>query len=46
MTTYVITSRVVHILAMTIFILKVIKSHFKGSYDKQNHTLIDISYKV
>ena len=26
------------------FILKVIKSHFKGSYDKQNLTLVVISY--
>ena len=28
------------------FVLKVIKSNFKGSYDKQNLTLVVISYKV
>ena len=28
------------------FILKAIKYHFKGSYDKQNLTLVDISYEV
>ena len=26
--------------------LKVIKSHFKGSYDKQNLTLVVISYEI
>ena len=29
-----------------IFILKAIKSHFKGSYDKQNFTLVVISYEI
>ena len=28
------------------FILKAIKSHFKGSYDKQNFTLVAISYEI
>ena len=28
------------------FILKAIKSHFKGSYDKQNLTLVAISYEI
>ena len=28
------------------FILKMIKSHFKGSYDEQNLTLVVISYKI
>ena len=28
------------------FILKAIKSHFKGSYDKQNLTLVVISYNA
>ena len=27
-------------------ILKAIKSHFKGSYDKQNLTLVAISYEI
>ena len=29
-----------------IFILKAIKSYFKGSYDKQNLTLVVISYEI
>ena len=29
-----------------VFILKAIKSHFKGSYDKQNLTLVIISYEI
>ena len=28
-----------------LFILKAIKSHFKGSYDKENFTLVTISYE-
>ena len=28
------------------FILKAIKSHFKGPYDKQNLTLVVISYEI
>ena len=28
------------------FIWEAIKSHFKGSYDKQNLTLVDISYEI
>ena len=27
-------------------ILKAVKSHFKGSYDKQNLTLVVISYEI
>ena len=27
-------------------VLKAIKSHFKGSYDKQNLTLVVISYEI
>ena len=30
----------------TMVILKVTKSHFKGSYDKQNLTLVVISYEI
>ena len=33
-------------LTETMFILKVIKFHFKGSYDKQNLNLVVISYKM
>ena len=29
-----------------LFVLKVIKSKFKGSYDKQNLTLVVISYEI
>ena len=29
-----------------LIILKAIKSHFKGSYDKQNLTLVIISYEI
>ena len=29
-----------------IFILKAIKSHFRGAYDKQNLTLVVISYEI
>ena len=30
----------------TMIILKAIKSHFKGSYDKKNLTVVVISYKI
>ena len=58
MTTLVITLWRVHVTSLTmsvatmrfhielLFILKVIKSHLKGSYDKQNVTLVVISYEV
>ena len=29
-----------------IFMLKAIRAHFKGSYDKQNLTLVVISYEI
>ena len=34
-----------HFLIEIMFNLKVIKPHFKGSYDKQNLTLMVISYE-
>ena len=58
MTTHVITLWYAHITSLTtsvsathfltkvMFILKAIKSHFKGSYDKQNLTLVVISYEI
>ena len=36
----------IHFLIEIMFILKVIKSHFKGLYDKQNLTLVVISYEI
>ena len=35
-----------HFLEEIILLLKAIKSHFKGSYDKQNLTLVVISYEI
>ena len=35
-----------HFLTEIMFILKVIKYHFKGLYDKQNLTLVAISYEI
>ena len=35
-----------HFLSEIIFILKAIKSDFKGSCDKQNHSLVVISYEI
>ena len=35
-----------HFLIVIMFILKAIKSHFKGSYDKQNLTRVVISYQI
>ena len=35
-----------HFLNEIMFILNVIKSHFKGSYDKQNLTLVVVSYEI
>ena len=35
-----------HFLIEIMFILKAIKSHFKGSYDKQNLTLVVILYEI
>ena len=58
MKTCVITLRCVHIKSLTmsvsliyflleiVFILKGIKSQFNGSYDKQNLTLVVISYEI
>ena len=58
MTTGVITLWCIHVTSLTVsvltmsflieimFILNVIKSHFKGSYDKQNLTLVAISYEI
>ena len=56
--TFVITLWRVHVTSLTasmsavhfcieiMFILKVTKSHFKGSYDKQNLTLVVILYEI
>ena len=33
-------------LSEIMFVLKAIKSHFKGSYNKQNLTLVVISYEI
>ena len=58
MTTHVITLWCVRVMSFTtsvsamhfhielMFILKTIKSPFKGSYDKQNLTLLAISYEI
>ena len=58
MTTGVITLWRIHVMSLTIsmsamhflteimFILKAIKSQCKGSYDKQNLTLVVISYEI
>ena len=58
MTTLVITLWHVHVMSLItsmstmhfhieiILILKAIRSHFKGSYDKQNLTLLIISYEI
>ena len=57
MTTRVITLWRVHVTSLTsvstmpfhielMFILKALKSRFKGSYDKQNLTLVVISYEI
>ena len=58
MTTRVITLWRIHVTSLTtsvstmrflleiVFILKAIKSHFKGSYNKQNLTLMVISYEI
>ena len=58
MTTRVITLRREDVTSLTMvvttmrfrieimFILKAIKSHFKVSYDKQNLTLVVISYEI
>ena len=35
-----------HFLVEIMFILKALKSHFKGQYDKQNLKLVVISYKI
>ena len=43
LTTSVSTIRFV---AEIVFVLKAIKSHFRGSYDKQNLTLVVISYEI
>ena len=45
-----VTSLTTSVLAMgfvlEMFILKAIKSHFKGSYDNQNLTLVVMSYEI
>ena len=58
MTTRVITLWCIYVMSLTmslsamgflieiLFILKAIKSHFKRSYDKQNLTLVVISYEI
>ena len=43
LTTFVSTR---HFLIEIMFILKAIKSHFKGSYDKQDLTLVVILYEI
>ena len=58
MTTHVIILWCEHVMSLTtsvstvrfrielMFILKAIKSHFKGSYNKQNRTFVVISYEI